>query len=282
MNEIKLRKAIVIDNDDSNSPDKEHLSRIKVKILPELLGVDDDLLPWCRPFFQMGMSPNSITHNIPIIGSSIWMIFLDDYWKEGYYLTGRFVDGFFDFAKWEDLESLIQNDDIQAATYPNPRFFLLPDNSVLFYNTETKSKGIINHNGTYSVINGDGDWYTYFVDRTYTLYNEKGRIEIDPDGAYLFQNEKGLISMDKDGRMILENQTDSIVIALDGSVNIDAGSNDVNVSTSSGNVKIESGSGDVQLKTADSSIWQPCILSNCLFTGAPHGGSGGGITKLKG
>lgn len=38
----------------------------------------------------------------------------------------------------------------------------------------------------------------------------------------------------------------------------------------------------IQFKTGDSTGWHPNILSNCLFTGAPHGGLVGGILKLKG
>lgn len=50
----------------------------------------------------------------------------------------------------------------------------------------------------------------------------------------------------------------------------------------SGNIKISSVSGTLTLATTDAALWQPNILPNCLFTGAPHGGATGGIVNLKG
>jgi len=38
----------------------------------------------------------------------------------------------------------------------------------------------------------------------------------------------------------------------------------------------------VVLESGDGSTWLPNVLPNCLFTGAPHGGTLGGIVKLKG
>jgi hypothetical protein len=35
-------------------------------------------------------------------------------------------------------------------------------------------------------------------------------------------------------------------------------------------------------KTGDGSLWAPNIITNCLFTSAPHGGAVAGIVKLKG
>ncbi len=38
----------------------------------------------------------------------------------------------------------------------------------------------------------------------------------------------------------------------------------------------------IQIKTPTGQLWQPCIVSNCLVTGAPHGGVPGGITDIEG
>lgn len=38
----------------------------------------------------------------------------------------------------------------------------------------------------------------------------------------------------------------------------------------------------IELKTGDASAWVPCIIGNCIFSGAPHGGTPAGIIKLKG
>ncbi len=40
--------------------------------------------------------------------------------------------------------------------------------------------------------------------------------------------------------------------------------------------------GTITLNTGDAIAWTPCIIPNCLFTSAPHGGIPAGINKLKG
>jgi hypothetical protein len=48
-----------------------------------------------------------------------------------------------------------------------------------------------------------------------------------------------------------------------------------------GNITIKV-SGNLTLETSDSSLWKPCIIGNCLFSGANHGGTVAGIVKLTG
>jgi phage baseplate assembly protein V len=50
---------------------------------------------------------------------------------------------------------------------------------------------------------------------------------------------------------------------------------------SNGNIEVES-TGDIILNTGDAGNWKPCIIGNCIFSGAPHGGIPAAITKLKG
>lgn len=56
---------------------------------------------------------------------------------------------------------------------------------------------------------------------------------------------------------------------------------DITMKDGNGNEVLTSASG-IQLKTGDAVTWKPNILPNCLFTGAPHGGPVGGISKLTG
>jgi len=46
--------------------------------------------------------------------------------------------------------------------------------------------------------------------------------------------------------------------------------------------KVKMESTGMTLETGDASTWKPCIIPSCIFSGAPHGGSVGGIVKLKG
>ena len=78
---LKLRRAIVISNDDSSNTESK-LSRIKVKILPENQNVDNDLLPWAEPFFTYaGSSSSTAKQYLPEKDSYVYVLILDDYWQ---------------------------------------------------------------------------------------------------------------------------------------------------------------------------------------------------------
>ncbi len=58
-------------------------------------------------------------------------------------------------------------------------------------------------------------------------------------------------------------------------------SKDVRVYSNHGN-EIRFEALGITIKTGDAATWTPCIIPNCIFSGAPHGGIVAGITKLKG
>jgi hypothetical protein len=177
---IKLYYAEVIDNDDQNHDDGKKLGRIKVKVLPEMKDIKDSYLPWIRPFIQKGMSSSQYSYHSPEVGDKIWVIFLDDYWKEGYYLWGAFIDGFFDYASIEsDLGNIAESID---TTYPNVKFYYTPDGSLFFLNTDTGDKGFLNSNGLYVIIDTDGKSYFYFKDQEHKFYNDNTEVYIQDDG----------------------------------------------------------------------------------------------------
>ena len=89
---VTLYKAIVIDDNDSNK-----LCRVKIKVLPEMKDVEDKNLPWALPFNTMGMSKTSYTFSPPLKDDNIWVFFLDKYFQMPYYITGRFIEGLFDY-----------------------------------------------------------------------------------------------------------------------------------------------------------------------------------------
>lgn len=51
---------------------------------------------------------------------------------------------------------------------------------------------------------------------------------------------------------------------------------------SGGGLEIELTATGIVLKSGDATLWKPCIIPNCIMTGAPHGGAVGGIIKLSG
>ena len=93
-----------------------------------------------------------------------------------------------------------------------------------------------------------------------------------------FRHASGLMfTIDKDGNTKVDNT------ATDGAFTLNI-AGDVNVN-SQGDTKITTGpNGAIKLVSGDgtTSLWNPNVLPNCLFTGAPHGGEGAGLKGLKG
>jgi len=94
-----------------------------------------------------------------------------------------------------------------------------------------------------------------------------------------FRHASGLlINVDKNGNIEMDNTKTS-----EGNFNINiSGSAKV---TSGKDITFQSGPGQpIKMVSGDgtSVLWQPNLLPNCLFTGAPHGGPGAGITGIKG
>jgi hypothetical protein len=187
MFKIKLYIAEVVDNDDQNSDDGEKLGRIKVKLLPEMKDLKDSNLPWVRPFFQIGMSSSQFSYSSPEVGDRVWVFYIDEYLKNGYYLWGSFIDGFFDFSTISDeLGNIAESPD---TTYPNLKFFYIPDGSILFWNTDTGDKGVYNSNGSYIFISADGQIYIYSKDQEMKVYNDNLSFELNDDGTYKIDGE---------------------------------------------------------------------------------------------
>jgi len=176
--ELILYKAVVIDDNDSDK-----LCRVKIKVIPEMKDVEDKNLPWALPFNTMGMNASTFTHNPPVKDTNIWVFFLDTYFKMPYYITGRFIEGLFGYS--DKINTPLSNiSEIGSLNYPNPRAILLPDNSLLFYNTETKEKGIYNQNGTYIFINSGGELFINVKDQSAKIYGNSGYIELKSSGQF--------------------------------------------------------------------------------------------------
>ncbi len=176
MRELILYKAIVIDDNDSDK-----LGKVKIKVLPEMKDVKDEDLPWALPFLSLGMNSTTFTHIPPIKNTHIWIFFLDTYFQKPYYITGRIIEGLYKYD--DNIKTPLSNiTEIGSLTYPNPRAILLPDNSLLFYNTETKEKGIYNQNGTYFFINATGEIYIYSKDKLIKMYNDSGSFTLKASG----------------------------------------------------------------------------------------------------
>jgi len=224
---IKLEYGIVIDN-----IDEDKKAKVKIRILPQLKDVEESLLPYAQPFLNDGMSTVQFSHNPPEIGSKIWVIVLDEFYKQCYYLSGRFFQGLFDITKVTTPLGGIAEIDIGETQ--DLKFKLLPDGSIMFWNTKTSNMGFYHKTGSYVVMNGEG---------------------------------KIIV---KGSEIKIESTEDTIVeVAGDTSITT-SGKTEI---VSQGDTKIEATTGKVILKTIDSALWKPNILAVDPLTGLPHGGS---------
>ena len=133
------------------------------------------------------------------------------------------------------------------------------------------------------------------VDGDYIIKNNVTEIFLKYTGECSITNENANFNMLPDGALNFTNPSTKVSISPEGNIDVESGGNaqftvtgntefdvdgDVTIK-SLGNIKMETLQSLI-LKTLDSGIWQPNILPVCLLTGAPHGGSGAGISQLKG
>jgi len=147
----KIYSGKVIDNDDP-----QRLGRAKIKIIPEMDDISDDsVLPWLRPFMNQAFSATSYSHTIPNVGEFVLCIFLDDFYKNGYWITRNFIDGYLNL---DDAQVTLSNiEDINIQKYPQPNLVKFDDGTIFFRNSETGEMGISHSSGSYAVINQNGE-----------------------------------------------------------------------------------------------------------------------------
>jgi len=184
LEDFLIRKAQVIEIDDS-SVDGKKLSRIKVKIFPELKDVSDDNLPYAKPYFNgYSGSKDEAEHNPPEIDSWV-VVACHPKFKYFYYLNGSYVEGFNAYQHWDNtFKSKIKNSDIESQTYPQPHLRVYPDGSCEFWNTETGARGYIHNSGSYSLYDKDGNVFAYMPSgKSIKIYSDQASIEFQADGT---------------------------------------------------------------------------------------------------
>lgn len=165
---MKLYTATVIDIDD-----KDKKGKIKIQILPELEGVDEELLPWAVPF-QSEVSEKTLSNNLPSLESTIWVL-VDETWKRFFYLNNRYFEGLFEFSNVENVISKIA--ELNDKEYKNLDFILYEDGSVSFHNNSDGSHGFVQKNGTYQIFDKDGNITINTGKNKFVLKNELSDIK---------------------------------------------------------------------------------------------------------
>jgi len=141
----EIYKGVVVDN-----KDPVEKGRLQIQVLPELKDVSSSLLPWMRPFMYQDVV------NTPLpIGTQVWCFFIDPFWKDGYWISSQFIDGFYDY---ESVLSNVSNIiELDSPEYPQPFFKKYADNTVLFHNELTKESGVLSPFGSYIIFNKTGN-----------------------------------------------------------------------------------------------------------------------------
>ena len=232
--DFKIGYGIVVDNNDTNAKDGRKLGRVQVKVLPEMEGVQDELLPWLRPFQTDGMRAGNWSIDIPVNGSKIYVAYLDDNWKEGYYLHGFFLDGLLNYEDTKKWVEDLMGDDTFIGDYPLVSMKIINNQVAIFYNKASGYIGVVHKTGSYISINASGN----------ILLKGKGQEKVSMTGGRI-QVEANQVSLKGDATQIVakffEVVADSIMV--EGSA-------------------VPSPEGDGPFN----------CLPKCLFSGAPHTG----------
>ena len=192
----EIYKGIVIDN-----KDLAEKGRLQIQVLPELKDVEENLLPWMRPFMYQDVV------NSPLeIGAHVWCIFIDQFWKDGYWISGQFIDGFYDYE--EILASISSITGIDSPDYPQPFFKKYSDGTVLFHNELNSESGILSPSGSNIIFDKTGN---------IILSNSANRQTISPEFFKVqTSNIIELSSIDGMNSLIMDASKNSVnIVAVD-------------------------------------------------------------------
>jgi len=208
-----IRKAIVVDNNDEDKKD-----RLKLKILPELKDVDDELLPWVLPKNGYG-NTDSVNRHIPE-NDSVITVYLDDEFN----IRNMRWDIDSDIQNNIDYDSIETNvnnitDKASTYTYPQPNEYRkFKDGSYCFRNTETGEFVFCHNSGVYTIYDEDGNVTSYTKDKYFRVYNDKLNFKLDSNGDLLFENEELTIEAENIGNFKVSNSNGEVSVPISGDV----------------------------------------------------------------
>ena len=194
MLDIKLYYGLVIDNMD---PDES--GKVQIRLLPEMKDVAVADLPWLRPFMPKAMTEESVSFDPLEVGSPAWCFFMDSDFQYGWYVSGAFVDGFFDYGTVQsDLGNI---EELDTQEYPQAKFTRYEDGTIYFHNSKTGETGIYHNTGSYVVFDKDGGL---------TGYSNK-QLHLYTDGNAIRMENQGDVYHDANGTIYLNGDSDSLV-----------------------------------------------------------------------
>ena len=164
--QIIYREAKVIDNNDTTKK-----GGIKVRIFPDMLEVDESLLPWAFPLnFGTGLSSSNQVHKVPEINSFVRIIVEDKYFRRIRYIFNDYVPSVYSY---DTLASKITSISEKGTfTYPQPNFEVTPDNYVKYHDTSSGEIGEITKSGAYTIQDPSGNFTRSLKLGKYKLKND--------------------------------------------------------------------------------------------------------------
>jgi len=160
-----IRSAKVVDNVDINK-----LGKIQVRILPDLIDVEQSLLPWVGKY-SIGAGTNSMIgiHEVPEIGTFVRVV-IEDYpfLQRVRYISDDYVEGLYIYNKFEDVTI----SELTTQTYPQPFFKCYKDGTIDFHNSSTGEHGTFYKNGQYILIDSTGNLFVNLTNKKLKIYND--------------------------------------------------------------------------------------------------------------
>ena len=213
------RTAVVVDN-----KDEDEKGRVKVRVVPELEEISEDLLPWASPQTQSqtGISEGVGQHTVPDEGSIVVVVIYDKHWETiDYTLNGSMhLPDLYPYEKArEDLED-VEDGDKDDMEYPQPSFRRTKDGVVQVHDTENGQVGLYHPSGLYLWINSEGK-LTIRKFKSVTLMkddehffkiNEDGEVEIKTSKVHVEADEYQI--NDGDDSVVLFEPLEEIIEAI--------------------------------------------------------------------
>ncbi len=182
MNKLNLNLYLAVVE---NNKDSDNLGRLQARILPGMKDAQPEHLPWVRPFLINGASKQSLC--IPHEKDHIWCFFMDEDFKEGFYMKSQAIDKLVDF---ESVKSDLSNiAEISEQNTPDVSFVQYEDGTIHFHNSSTGESGVYHSSGSYTIFDKTGNVAVYTAAGIH-LYNENANIKIEDDGT-ITQDNKG-------------------------------------------------------------------------------------------
>ena len=161
-----IREAQVIDN---NDPDRK--GKVKVRILPDMLNFENDLLPWISIYTQKNGISSEIGEHKVLENNTYIRVLIEDYpyMKRIRFISDDYIEGLYVYNKADGLEIT----ELGSQSYPQPTFQITKDGTIIFHNSDTSEHGTFFKDGSYFLHASNGNFYVNTKGKKLKIYNDQ-------------------------------------------------------------------------------------------------------------